>query len=55
MERRREIWSRLSTIWKLDVLEEITTEITLLELDRYLDLILNGKVAGHVLVRIPLS
>ena len=53
MSTRLEIWRKLSTLWKLDVLEKITTEITLHELDQYIDRILNGAVAGHVLVRLP--
>ena len=53
MSTRLEIWRKLSTLWKLDVMEKITTEITLHELDQYIDRILNGTVAGHVLVRMP--
>lgn len=50
MDQRQLIWNRISTDWKLDRLESLTTEITLQELDSNIDLILQGKQKGRVLV-----
>ena len=52
MNLRQEIWDRISTNWKLDNLEQLTTEITLQELDPNIELILQGKQRGRVLVNL---
>jgi len=50
MKLRQQIWGRISSEWKLDQLEQLTTEITLSELDSNIELILQGKQKGRVLV-----
>lgn len=52
MELRQQIWNRMSTDWKVDQLEQLTTEITLEELDSNIELILQGKQKGRVLVNL---
>ncbi|MGB3364439.1 MAG: YhdH/YhfP family quinone oxidoreductase [Thermodesulfobacteriota bacterium] len=52
MELRQEIWNRISTDWKVDQLETLTTEITLEDLDSNIELILEGKQKGRVLVNL---
>jgi hypothetical protein len=47
---RKIIWHKLANEWKVDVLEEITTECSLQELNEKIDLILQGKITGRVLV-----
>lgn len=52
MEQRQKIWQRMATDWKIDTLENLTTEITLQELDSNIDLILKGGQKGRVLVNL---
>lgn len=52
MELRQEIWNRISTDWKVDQLDKLTTEITLENLDSNIELILEGKQKGRVLVNL---
>lgn len=52
MELRQQIWNRMSTDWKVDQLEQLTTEITLEDLDSNIELILQGKQKGRVLVNL---
>jgi len=52
MNLRRKIWDRISSEWKLDQLEQLTTEISLEELDSNIKLILQGKQKGRVLVNL---
>ena len=52
MEQRQQIWQRMATDWKIDTLENLTTEITLQELDSNIDLILKGGQKGRVLVNL---
>ena len=52
MPQRQNIWNRIATDWKLDHLEQLTTEITLQELDRNIELILQGKQKGRILVNL---
>ncbi|MFB3148842.1 MAG: oxidoreductase, partial [Thermodesulfobacteriota bacterium] len=52
MNLRRKIWDRISSEWKLDQLEQLTTEISLEELDSNIELILQGKQKGRVLVNL---
>jgi len=47
---RLDLWKRLSTNWKLDNLEQITTTIKLEDLDEYVAKILKGQIRGRVLV-----
>jgi putative YhdH/YhfP family quinone oxidoreductase len=50
MDIRQLIWKKLSTDWKLENLERLTTEIPLEALDPFIDRILKGGVKGRVLV-----
>jgi hypothetical protein len=52
MSLRQQIWDRISSEWKLDQLEQLTTEITLQELDSNIELILQGRQKGRVLVNL---
>ncbi len=52
MKLRQQIWDRISSEWKLDQLEQLTTEITLQELDSNIELILQGRQKGRVLVNL---
>jgi putative YhdH/YhfP family quinone oxidoreductase len=49
---RRQIWQKLSNEWKLEYLDRIATEISLEELDRRIDLILQGKHKGRAIVNL---
>lgn len=49
---RTEIWQKLSNEWKLEHLDRISTEISLDELDREIDLILKGKHKGRAIVNL---
>lgn len=50
-EPRREIWRLLSSDWKLDNLDAITTEVTWSQLPKQIEQIFHGKVRGRTLVR----
>jgi putative YhdH/YhfP family quinone oxidoreductase len=52
MTIRQSIWQRLATDWKLEILDRLTTKVSLEELDNYIDLMLKGGVTGRVLVKI---
>jgi acrylyl-CoA reductase (NADPH) len=52
MTIRQEIWQKLATDWKLNILERLTTEVSLEELDSYIDVISKGGITGRVLVKI---
>ncbi len=54
MELRKIIWGKLSSEWKMSNLEDITTECSLNELSEKIDLILQGKITGRVLVNLSL-
>ncbi|MFP3866951.1 MAG: YhdH/YhfP family quinone oxidoreductase [Desulfobacteraceae bacterium] len=49
---RLQIWQKLSQEWKLPHLDRLATEITLAELDHHIDLILQGKQKGRVIVNL---
>jgi alcohol dehydrogenase len=52
MDIRKKVWSKISTDWKLDVLNEISTEISLEDVPKYLEKILAGQNVGKVVVNI---
>ncbi|OGP63064.1 MAG: quinone oxidoreductase [Deltaproteobacteria bacterium RBG_13_49_15] len=52
MEYRRKIWKKLAADWKPDHLDRLANEISPAELDRHIDLILQGKLRGRTIVRI---
>jgi putative YhdH/YhfP family quinone oxidoreductase len=51
MRLRLPIWQKLANEWKPDRLNEISTEITLNELDEHIKLILEGKIKGRIVVK----
>jgi len=50
MDRRVKIWEKLSSVWKLENLDELTKTVSLGELDAEIDKILKGGQVGRVLV-----
>jgi len=50
IELKYKIWEKISTVWKLDNLEYLTKEISFDELDENIDLILEGKQKGRVVL-----
>ena len=50
MIRRRQVWDKLATDWKPQMLNEISKEISLDELPRYIGLILKSNIRGRVFV-----
>jgi acrylyl-CoA reductase (NADPH) len=52
LDRRREIWRKLSQEWRLDGLDELTTIIGLDEVQAYVDRMLRGEVVGRTVIRL---
>ncbi len=50
-EQRERIWSNLAGAWRVPMLNELTTEITLKEVPTYVEKILKGATVGRVVVR----
>ena len=50
VELRLKIWEKLSSIWKPDNLELISTECYLEELTEKIDLMMQGKITGRIVV-----
>lgn len=50
MDLRLTVWKKMSREWKLGCLEALSTECSLEELDGKIDLILQGKIRGRVVV-----
>lgn len=50
MEERLPVWQHLATDWKIDLNEEMFTEIGLIDLDSYMKRILNGQMKGRAIV-----
>jgi acrylyl-CoA reductase (NADPH) len=50
LELRKQVWQAMASQWKFDHLATLATEISLAELDTYIDLILAGKTRGRVIV-----
>jgi NADPH:quinone reductase-like Zn-dependent oxidoreductase len=53
MPRRRQVWERIATAWKLPHLEKLTTEIPLDGLEAQIELILSRRHQGRTIVRLP--
>ena len=51
LDIRVELWKRLAGKWKVGLLHDIKTVISMEELDEYFDLILKGKTRGRVVVK----
>ena len=52
LETRNEIWKRLAGEWKPDCLPAIASECSLEQLDEKIDLILQGRLKGRVVVAV---
>ena len=52
MSLRKVIWQKLAGEWKINLLDEITTECSPDQLNEKIDLILDGKITGRILVNI---
>ena len=50
IERRRALWQRLAGEWRLEILENLSREVPLNQLDREIDRILQGKLTGRIVV-----
>ena len=53
VDKRRMIWSKLSDVWRLADLDQITTETDLQNIDPFVRRILAGEIAGRTVIRIP--
>ena len=49
---RQEIWNKLSTTWKTDTLRETIEEISLEEVSDKIEVMLEGKLKGRVIIKI---
>ena len=52
MDIRKRVWAKIAREWKIDRLDLITTEISLAGLDEHIDLILQGREKGRVVVNL---
>ena len=52
LDRRTEIWRKLSQEWRLEGLEELTTTIGLGDLEQSIQRILKGEIVGRTVVQI---
>jgi len=52
MDARLKIWEKLSGDWKLNNLDDIIDEISLNELSNKIDLMLEGKSVGRVVINL---
>jgi len=51
LDRRTEIWRKLSHEWRLEGLDELTTTIGLSEVEEYVQQILKGEIAGRTAIQ----
>lgn len=49
---RQQLWDKLAGAWKLPMLATLGTEITMDQLSHHIDLILQGKVKGRLVVKV---
>jgi len=50
LKRRRAIWQKLSGPWRLDILDDISTTLTLEQVSTAIDSMLAGKIRGRIVV-----
>jgi acrylyl-CoA reductase (NADPH) len=50
LDRRTEIWRKLSSEWRLDGLESLTTTIALTNAEQYVQRILKGEIVGRTVI-----
>lgn len=55
LDRRIEIWRKLSNEWRLDGLEEIATTVPLADIEQYVQQILQGQIVGRMVVETPIA
>jgi len=53
MPTRQKVWQKIAGDWKLDNLDQLTTEVSLDGLNERIDLILERKHKGRTIVRLP--
>jgi len=51
-DRRRELWHKLSTIWKLANADHLKTEVPFAEIEKHVPRILAGNVLGRIVIPI---
>ena len=49
---REDIWQKIASDWKLDQLDEFTTEVRLEDLDRQIENMLAGNSKGRIIVKL---
>ncbi|MFB3121037.1 MAG: oxidoreductase, partial [Candidatus Binatia bacterium] len=54
MDRRLQIWQKISQEWKLENLDGLSSECPLEELSQKVDAILEGKLKGRTVVNLSL-
>ncbi len=54
MEYREQVWNKLSGDWKPEKLADICTEVTLVELNEKIDLMLSGKLKGRTVLKMEI-
>ena len=52
MDSRLRVWNKIAGDWKLDNVEALAEECSLEELNEKIDMILQGKVQGRVVVNL---
>jgi putative YhdH/YhfP family quinone oxidoreductase len=52
MSVRIPIWRKIATVWRLPNLEHLAVEISLKELDRHIEFILQGKQRGRIILNL---
>ncbi|MGV1100202.1 YhdH/YhfP family quinone oxidoreductase [Thiovibrio sp. JS02] len=52
METRIAVWNKIAGQWRLPGLERFVTEISLPELDRHIELILQGRIRGRIILNL---
>lgn len=51
--RRLDVWNRFAADWKLNHLSDVTTEVSLADIDEPIDEVLAGRAVGRTVVRVP--
>jgi putative YhdH/YhfP family quinone oxidoreductase len=52
LEKKKEIWNRFATDWKINFLTEYLSEISMEEIPAYVEKILKGEMVGRVVVKV---
>jgi NADPH:quinone reductase-like Zn-dependent oxidoreductase len=54
MAQRTRVWGKLAQEWKIPQLQNLYQEVSLAELNKYIDIILKGGISGRVVVNLDL-